>query len=135
MIPWGLLRRIHWAATKRWSDDKATRHILGCQSLLAIDALAEENGHSSNRVGASARSAIRYALPLTLALEASLVLTTAAMANPTPDRAGRHGSDRHIVEDCEGSVAPSRSSKNEIKITATTEDGTLLASRNLKCNK
>jgi hypothetical protein len=39
------------------------------------------------------------------------------------------------VEDCEGSVAPNRSSKNEIKITATTEDGTLLASRNLKCNK
>jgi hypothetical protein len=39
------------------------------------------------------------------------------------------------VEDCEGSEAPSRSSKNEIKITATTEDGTLLASRNLKCNK
>jgi hypothetical protein len=39
------------------------------------------------------------------------------------------------VEDCEGSVAPSRSSKNEIKITATTGDGTLLASRNLKCNK
>jgi len=39
------------------------------------------------------------------------------------------------VEDCEGAVAPRRSSKNEIKITATTEDGTLLASRNLKCNK
>ena len=39
------------------------------------------------------------------------------------------------VEDCEGSVAPSRSSKNEIEITATTEDGTLLASRTLKCNK
>jgi hypothetical protein len=39
------------------------------------------------------------------------------------------------VEDCEGSVAPSRTSKNEIKIIATTEDGTLLASRNLKCNK
>jgi hypothetical protein len=39
------------------------------------------------------------------------------------------------VEDCEGSVAPTRSSKNEIRITATTEDGKLLASRNLKCNK
>jgi hypothetical protein len=41
------------------------------------------------------------------------------------------------VEDCEGSIAPTirRTSKNEIKITATTEDGTLLASRNLKCNK
>jgi hypothetical protein len=39
------------------------------------------------------------------------------------------------VEDCEGSEPPSRSSKNEIEITATTEDGTLLASRTLKCNK
>jgi hypothetical protein len=39
------------------------------------------------------------------------------------------------VEDCEGSEPPSRRSKNEIEITATTEDGTLLASRILKCNK
>ena len=39
------------------------------------------------------------------------------------------------VEDCEGSAALSRSSKNEIWVTATTEDGTLIASRTLKCNK
>jgi hypothetical protein len=39
------------------------------------------------------------------------------------------------VENCAGSEAPSRSSKGEVTVTATTEDGTLVSSRTLKCNK
>ena len=39
------------------------------------------------------------------------------------------------VENCAGSEAPSRSSKGEVTVTATTEDGELIASRTLKCNK
>jgi hypothetical protein len=39
------------------------------------------------------------------------------------------------VENCAGSVPPSRSSKGEVTVTATTEDGTLVSSRTLKCNK
>ncbi len=39
------------------------------------------------------------------------------------------------VENCEGSVAPIRRSKGEVTVTATTEDGELIASRILKCNK
>ncbi len=39
------------------------------------------------------------------------------------------------VENCAGSEAPSRSSKGKVTITATTEDGELVARRTLKCNK
>jgi hypothetical protein len=39
------------------------------------------------------------------------------------------------VENCAGSVAPSRKSKGEVTVTATTEDGELVSSRTLKCNK
>jgi hypothetical protein len=39
----------------------------------------------------------------------------------------------YIVENCAGSVAPSRSSKGEIEVTATTEDGELFVKRTLKC--
>ena len=40
------------------------------------------------------------------------------------------------VENCAGSVAPtSRSSKGEVTVTATTEDGELISTRILKCNK
>jgi hypothetical protein len=40
------------------------------------------------------------------------------------------------VENCAGSEPPtSRSSKGEVTVTATTEDGTLVSSRTLKCNK
>ena len=39
------------------------------------------------------------------------------------------------IENCAGSVAPSRSSKGEVTVTATTEDGELVVSRTLKCNK
>ena len=39
------------------------------------------------------------------------------------------------VENCEGSVAPERSSKGNVTVTATTEDGELIESRTLKCNK
>ncbi len=39
------------------------------------------------------------------------------------------------VENCAGSVAPSQGSKGEVTLTATTEDGELIASRILKCNK
>jgi hypothetical protein len=41
------------------------------------------------------------------------------------------------VENCAGSKAPKpdRSSKGEVTVTATTEDGELIASRILKCNK
>jgi hypothetical protein len=41
----------------------------------------------------------------------------------------------YTVENCAGSVAPSRRSKGEITVTATTEAGELVASRTLKCNK
>jgi hypothetical protein len=41
----------------------------------------------------------------------------------------------YTVEDCEGSEVPSRKSKNEVRVTATTEDGTLVAERTLKCKK
>jgi hypothetical protein len=39
------------------------------------------------------------------------------------------------VENCAGSEAPSRSSKDKVTVTATTEDGELVSSRILKCNK
>jgi len=39
------------------------------------------------------------------------------------------------VENCAGSVAPEQSSKGEVTVTATTEDGELIATRRLKCNK
>ena len=38
------------------------------------------------------------------------------------------------VENCEGSVAPSRTSKGLVTVTATTDDGELIAERTLKCN-
>ena len=40
------------------------------------------------------------------------------------------------VENCAGSVAPDgRNSKGEVTVTATTEDGELVATRILKCNR
>ena len=39
------------------------------------------------------------------------------------------------VEHCEGSVAPDRRSKGLVTVTATTDDGTLVAERTLSCNK
>jgi hypothetical protein len=60
------------------------RLVFGIENLLAKKALAEENGHGSNRAGAYARSAIRYAQIFALLLGASLALTTAAVAVPTP---------------------------------------------------
>jgi hypothetical protein len=39
------------------------------------------------------------------------------------------------VENCAGSEAPDRSSKGEVTVTATTEDGELVARRTLKCNR
>ena len=40
------------------------------------------------------------------------------------------------VENCAGSEAPDRSSKGEVTVTATTDDGgELIAKRTLKCNK
>jgi hypothetical protein len=38
------------------------------------------------------------------------------------------------VKHCAGSVAPSRSSKGKVTVTATTDDGELIAERILKCN-
>ena len=39
------------------------------------------------------------------------------------------------VENCAGSMAPSRSSRGDVTVTATTEDGDLVAIRTLKCIK
>jgi hypothetical protein len=39
------------------------------------------------------------------------------------------------VENCAGSEAPSRRSKGEVTVTATTDDGKLIASRTLKCKE
>ena len=39
------------------------------------------------------------------------------------------------VENCAGSVPPERNSVGEVTVTATTEDGELIASRTLKCRK
>jgi hypothetical protein len=40
------------------------------------------------------------------------------------------------VENCEGSVAPSRNSKGKVTVTATTTDGgELVSTRTLKCKK
>ena len=39
------------------------------------------------------------------------------------------------VENCAGSVPPERNSAGEVTVTATTEDGELIASRTLKCRK
>ena len=42
----------------------------------------------------------------------------------------------YVVENCAGGKAPvGRSSKGEVKITATTDDGELIVSRTLKCRK
>ncbi|MBW2716538.1 MAG: hypothetical protein JRD03_10700 [Deltaproteobacteria bacterium] len=39
------------------------------------------------------------------------------------------------VENCEDSEAPSKTSKGNVRVTATTEDGTIVEDRTLKCNK
>jgi hypothetical protein len=39
------------------------------------------------------------------------------------------------VENCAGSEVPSRTSKGNVTVTATTDDGRLVSSRTLKCNK
>jgi hypothetical protein len=39
------------------------------------------------------------------------------------------------VKHCAGSEAPDRRSEGKVTVTATTEDGELIASRILKCNK
>ena len=39
------------------------------------------------------------------------------------------------VENCAGSEAPDRRSKGRVTVTATTDDGKLVSSRTLKCNK
>jgi len=39
------------------------------------------------------------------------------------------------VENCAGSEAPDRNSKGRVTVTATTDDGKLVSSRTLKCNK
>ena len=39
------------------------------------------------------------------------------------------------VENCEDSEAPSRTSKGNVRVTATTEDDTLFSERTLKCKK
>ncbi len=39
------------------------------------------------------------------------------------------------VENCAGSEAPSRTSKGKVTVIATTDDGRLVSSRTLKCNK
>jgi hypothetical protein len=39
------------------------------------------------------------------------------------------------VENCAGSEAPDRKSKGRVTVTATTDDGKLVSSRTLKCNK
>jgi hypothetical protein len=39
------------------------------------------------------------------------------------------------VENCARSEAPDRSSKGRVTVTATTDDGKLVSSRTLKCNK
>jgi hypothetical protein len=39
------------------------------------------------------------------------------------------------VENCAGSEAPSRTSKGRVRVIATTEDGTIVEDRNVKCNK
>jgi hypothetical protein len=39
------------------------------------------------------------------------------------------------VENCEDSEAPPRTSKGSVRITATTEDGTIVEYRTLKCKK
>jgi len=41
----------------------------------------------------------------------------------------------YTVENCEGSVAPSRHSKGDITVTATTEAGELVANKTLKCRR
>jgi hypothetical protein len=41
----------------------------------------------------------------------------------------------YSVGNCAGSEAPHKSSKGVVTVTATTEDGELIASRILKCNK
>jgi hypothetical protein len=39
------------------------------------------------------------------------------------------------VANCAGSEAPDRRSKGRVTVTATTDDGKLVSSRTLKCNK
>lgn len=57
--------------------------FLGVRFRLPKTCSAKENRHSSKGVGVSARSTIRCALILALALGASLALATAAVAGPT----------------------------------------------------
>jgi hypothetical protein len=82
---------------ERRTDDTATRLVrrvsyLGVRFRLPKALLAEQNRPCSTRVGVSARSAIRTAPILALILGASLVLTTAAVANPTPTESLRTAS-------------------------------------------
>jgi hypothetical protein len=42
---------------------------------------------------------------------------------------------QYNVENCEGSGAPRKNSKGRVRVTATTEDGTIVEDRYLKCKK
>ncbi len=42
---------------------------------------------------------------------------------------------QYDVENCEDSEAPRKTSKGRVRVTATTEDGTIVEDRTLKCNK
>jgi hypothetical protein len=84
MIDWGLRWRIHWAAPSGGMAMRRRVSFRGVRFCLPKTLWRGENRPSSNRVGASARPAIRYALILALVLGAFLVLTTAAVADPTP---------------------------------------------------
>jgi hypothetical protein len=65
------------------------------------------------------------------------VILDETRAGLTCDRqVGQQGFEAtYTVQNCEGSVAPDRNSKGEITVTATTDDGELVATRTLECNR
>jgi len=95
---------------------------------------AQEQSVGACRPGASADT---FSLRLQMVDANQNVILDETRTGLTCDR--RIGQEKFMatyeVGNCEGSEAPSRNSENDVTITATTEDGELVAIRALKCNK
>jgi len=83
------------------------------------------------------RSSDTFSLRLLMVDDDAGVILDETRAGLTCDR--RIGQQKfwvtYDVENCAGSVAPSKSSKANVELTATTEGATLMARGALKCNR
>jgi hypothetical protein len=101
---------------------------------IGVVLKAEERSRGACRPGSSTDT---FSLRLRMVDDDGGVILDETRTGLTCDR--RVGQEKftapYYVENCEGSKAPSRSSAGHVTLTATTEDGELVASRTLQCNQ